>query len=116
MNLNRTSPLIAVAAIALVTAGSAIGQTDNTNSRMAPPNGFSTWMTDQSKMHNGYITRDQYMQEAGRRWDMADTSRRGLTPAEINQIYGYNSSAAAVTQTPDKVEGAAAPAVKGPTK
>jgi hypothetical protein len=115
MSLKRPSPLIAVAAIALAAAGAAVGQTDNTNSRIAQPGAFSTWMNDQSRMHNGYITRDQYMQEAGRRWDMADTSRRGLTPAEINQIYGYGSSAAAVTRTPDKVEGNAAPAVTGPT-
>ena len=116
MNRKKTSSLIAVAAIALAATGSALGQTDNTNSRMAQPDAFSTWMVDQSKTHNGYITRDEYMQEAGRRWDMADKSRRGLTPSEINQIYGYNSSAAAVTRTPDKIEGNAAPAVPGPTK
>ena len=114
MNVSRQSRFIPVAALALVAAGSAVAQADNTNSKMQP--NFSTWMTDQSKMHNGYVTRDQYMQEAGRRWDMADKNRTGLTPAEINQVYGYGSSAAAATRTTDKMEGNAAPAVQGPTK
>ena len=107
---------ILVGALALFATGSALGQADNTNSKMAPAGTFSNWMTDQSKMHDGYITRDQYMQEAGRRWDLADKNRKGLTPAELNQIYGYGSSAAAVTTTPDKIEGNMSPAVKGPTK
>jgi hypothetical protein len=72
-------------------------------------------MDNQSRTQNGYITRDQYMQEAGRRWDMADKSRKGLTVDQVNNIYGYGS-AASITKTPDKVEGNMAPAVAGPTK
>jgi hypothetical protein len=116
MNAKRNAGFIAVGALALAAAGSAIGQADNTNSRMAPTGTFSTWMTEQSRMNNGYITREEYMNEAGRRWDMADKNRRGLTPAEVNQIYGYGSSAAAATRTQDKSEGRMSPAVPGPTK
>lgn len=116
MNATRNSRFMAVAAFALAAAGSAVGQADNTDSRMAQPGTFSTWMTEQSRMNNGYITREEYMNEAGRRWDMADKNRKGLTPAEVNRIYGYGSSAAAATRTQDKTEGSAAPAVPGPTK
>ena len=116
MNAKAKSRFMVVATVALTAAGSAFAQADNTNSKMAQPSTFPTWMTDQSNTHSGYITREEYMQEAGRRWDMADKNRRGLTPAEINQIYGYDSRAAAVTRTTDKVEGNAAPAVQGPTK
>jgi hypothetical protein len=54
------------------------------------------------------------MKEAGRRWDLADTNRRGLTADQINSM--YDGTAASVTRTPDKVEGNMAPAVKGQTK
>jgi Spy/CpxP family protein refolding chaperone len=103
-----------VAAVLSVAATAAFAQTDNSNSRTAPPGSFSNWMNEQSRMNNGYISRDAYMKEAGRRWDLADTNRRGLTADQINSM--YDGSAASVTRTPDKVEGNMAPAVKGPTK
>jgi len=111
----KTSRFIVAAALA-VAASSVFAQADNTNSRTAPAGSFSTWMTDQSKLNNGYITREEYMNEAGRRWDLADKNRRGLTPAEVNRIYGYGSSAAAATRTQDKAGGNMSPAVPGPTK
>ena len=115
MKRKTTSRFIVVAALA-VAASSVFAQADNTNSQTAPAGSFSTWMGDQSKMNNGYITREEYMKEAGRRWDMADKNRKGLTPAEVNRIYGYGSSAAAATRTQDKAEGSMSPAVPGPTK
>jgi len=104
-----------VAAVLSVAATAAFAQADNSNSRAAPSGSFSTWMAEQSRMNNGYISRDAYMKEAGRRWDLADTNRRGLTAAQINNMY-YDGTAASVTRTPDKVEGNMSPAVKGPTK
>ena len=115
MNRKKASQFIVAAALA-VAASSVLAQADNTNSRTAPSGSFSTWMTDQSKLNNGYITREEYMNEAGRRWDLADKNRKGLTPAEVNRIYGYGSSAAAATRTQDKAGGTMSPAVPGPTK
>lgn len=71
-----------------LTAG-AQGAADNTNSRTAPGSPtFQNWMNEQSRSNQGYISRDAYMQEAGRRWDQMDTSRRGLTADQINSMYG----------------------------
>ena len=75
------------------TTSLALAQADNTNSKIAPAN-FSGWMTDYSKANNGRISRDAYMQEAGRRWDAMDANRQGLTVDQINQLYGYRPSSA----------------------
>ena len=54
-----------------------VGAADNTNSRSAPT--LQTWMSDYSRAHNGYISRQAYMDEMGRRWDAMDRNNRGLT-------------------------------------
>lgn len=66
---------------------------DNTMKATAPGNTFSGWMTDYSKAHNGRISRQAYMDEAGRRWDAMDKNKQGLTATQINGMYGWNSLA-----------------------
>jgi hypothetical protein len=46
-------------------------------------------MTDHSKAHQGRISRDAYMEEAGRRWDAMDRDRRGLTTDQVTTLYGF---------------------------
>jgi len=53
---------------------------------------FSGWMTDYSKANQGRISRQAYMDEAGRRWDSADKNNQGLTNAEINRMYGTGTA------------------------
>lgn len=65
---------------------------DNNMKATAPNNSLSGWMTDYSKAHQGRISRQAYMDEAGRRWDAADKNSQGLTSDQINGIYGYGSS------------------------
>jgi hypothetical protein len=59
-------------------------QADNTNSKS-----FPGWMSDYSKTNEGRISRQAYMDEAGRRWDAMDRTNRGLTLDEVNRAYGY---------------------------
>lgn len=65
---------------------------DNNMKATAPNNSMSGWMTDYSKAHQGRISRQAYMDEAGRRWDAADKNNQGLTSDEINRMYGYGSA------------------------
>ena len=82
--------LTLLAAAAVVAHGAAFAQADNTNSKTSPALG--NWMTDWSNANQGRISRDAYMREQERRWDMLDTQRRGLTVDEINRAYGYTWS------------------------
>jgi hypothetical protein len=93
---------MAVCACAALTLGGnafAQGAADNTNSKTAPAP-FQTWMSDYSKANRGYISRQAYMDEMGRRWDAVDTNRQGLTTQQINSIYGYSAGAT----TPGRVK------------
>ena len=65
---------------------------DNNMKATAPNNSFSGWMTDYSKSHQGRISRQAYMDEAGRRWDAVDQNNQGLTSDQINGMYGYGSA------------------------
>jgi len=91
MNMNRTIKGTLAAALFVGMVGGAAAQADNTNSKIAPANDFSGWMTDYSKANQGRISRDAYMQEAGRRWDTMDKDKQGLTVDQINRTYGYGS-------------------------
>ena len=46
---------------------------------------FQQWLNTQAG--KGRITRQMYLDEAARRWDMADREKRGLTIDEINRTY-----------------------------
>jgi hypothetical protein len=65
---------------------SSAGAADSTNSKTTP--GMSTWMMDRAKMNNGYISRQAYMDEMGRRWDAMDRDKRGLSVDQLNGMYG----------------------------
>ena len=47
-----------------------VGAADNTNSKSTPA--LQTWMSDYSRSHQGYISRQAYMDEMARRWDAMD--------------------------------------------
>lgn len=55
---------------------------------MNDPNSFANWSNDYSRTHNGRISRQAYMNEAGRRWDAMDKNGQGLTASDVNQMYG----------------------------
>lgn len=115
MNIAKKVSLVALAASSIAVAGASLAQSTY-NAGNTNPDTFSTWMTDQSKTNNGYITRDAYMAEAGRRWDMTDKNHQGLTMSQVRSTYGYEATGSAATRTSDKMEGHQAPAVQGPTK
>ena len=88
--MSRMGTMAMAAALATTMSTGAMAQADNTNSKTTPA--LSGWMTDYSRTNNGRISRDAYMREQQRRWDLADRQNRGLTVDEINQAYGYTWS------------------------
>ncbi len=91
----RTTQMLSALVIAGALAASpamsqGMAQSDNTNARTTPQ--FNTWMQDYSRTNNGRISRQAYMDEAGRRWDAMDTNHQGLTYDQINSVYGYGPS------------------------
>ena len=56
----------------------------NTNS-----DNFNTWMSDYASQHNGRITRQEFLDQMGNRWDTLDAQRQGLTPYEIQEIFVF---------------------------
>ncbi|HEX6792743.1 MAG TPA: hypothetical protein VF304_02730 [Casimicrobiaceae bacterium] len=49
---------------------------------------MDTWMNDYATAHNGRISREEFMDQMGRRWDRYDTQRNGyLTPEQARGIY-----------------------------
>ncbi len=66
--------------------------------------GMSDWANDYATAHQGRITRQAYMDEMSRRWQGADRSNQGLTPAEVSELYGNVDSAAAFNPNPGSVQ------------
>jgi hypothetical protein len=58
---------------------------------MDNPSSFGKWTDEYARNHNGRISRQAYMDEAGRRWDSMDRGSKGLTTADINRLYGGGS-------------------------
>jgi hypothetical protein len=54
---------------------------------------FSGWLSDYQTKHEGRISRQAYMDEVARRWDLADKDRKGLTSDQIHQTYGMGGPA-----------------------
>jgi hypothetical protein len=98
-----------VAALAATTMSVAFAQADNSNSKVSPKGNFSNWMMEQSKTNQGRISRDAYMQEAGRRWDELDRNRQGLTVHQLNEVYGYAPAPATPAATRDTTPGSMSP-------
>lgn len=78
--------------------GSTSGTAMNNGARSASPSanpgnaGFRNWWNEQAQQHDGRVTRDQYNQEMERRWRELDRDNRGLTPAELDRLHGWNSN------------------------
>lgn len=65
---------------------SSAGAADNTNSKSAPT--MRNWMMDRSRTNNGYVSRQAYMEEMGRRWDAMDRDKSGLSMDQIDTLHG----------------------------
>ena len=101
MNRGMLAICVALASVGVATAQpsapmtNGVGAADSTNSKSAPT--LQTWMSDYSTAHKGYISRQAYMDEMGRRWDAMDRNQRGLTVDEINSMYGYSQPSPGMT-------------------
>jgi hypothetical protein len=61
---------------------------DNTN-----PAPLDTWMQDYAATHEGRITRREFLDQMGNRWDTLDAQHHGyLTPDEARGIYSQRQS------------------------
>jgi hypothetical protein len=88
--------MVAVA-LAAFSAGSVYAQSSGSGSSgggsaggggvTATSSTFQDWLNAHGAKNNGRISRQAYMDEAGRRWDSADKSKQGLTLAEIRGVY-----------------------------
>ena len=64
---------------------------------------FQQWLNTQSG--KGRITRQMYMDEAARRWDMMDKEKRGLTRDEINSLYYSGGMGGPTATRPNEKKG-----------
>ncbi len=65
---------------------------------------MDTWMNDYATKHNGRITREEFMDQMGNRWDMRDAQRHGyMTPDEARGIYESDDQAARPARTGSEV-------------
>ena len=53
---------------------------------------FDRWAADYSAKHEGRISRQAYMDEMSRRWNMMDHDQRGLTPSQVSEMTGHVDS------------------------
>ena len=60
---------------------------------------FAGWLSDYQSKNQGVVSRQAYMDEVGRRWDMTDREKKGLTVDQINQTYGVGASGTAGVNT-----------------
>ena len=80
--------ILALAFAGAIFSANVMAQADSTNSVIDPATpSYHTWMHDSSMKNHGYISRQEYMDEMGRRWDRMDRERRGLTMAQIDSMY-----------------------------
>jgi hypothetical protein len=95
IKLQKQSTMLAALALALGMSAGAIAQSTGGDSSGAAGGGqgggntatsstFQNWLNKQSGKK---ISRQAYLDEVGRRWDAADTSKQGLTTDEINRMY-----------------------------
>lgn len=88
--MNKATAFLSASAFSLLLGANVVhaeGAADNTNSKSAPAGSYQDWLSQQSQMNHGYISRREYMDEMGRRWDRLDTERRGLTRDQIGSMY-----------------------------
>jgi len=80
-------------------SGTGSSTTAGTNDRLGTTNSdnFNAWMSDYASTHNGRISRQEFLDQMGNRWDVIDAQRQGyLTPDQARGIYlpGENSAPA----------------------
>ena len=91
MTTRRLSAAICAGAMAMGLPGVAFGQADNTNSLIAPAPAPSYSQRDQysySQSDRYNVSRQAYMEEAGRRWDAAAGIGQSLPTYESERLYG----------------------------
>jgi hypothetical protein len=73
---------------------------------------FNAWASDYAAQHNGRITRDEFLDQMGRRFDELDTQQQGsLTPYQVQEIL-IVTPLAANQGTPSSGTGASGPTIQ----
>jgi len=87
-----------------MSSGTTAGTQGQSFDKTGAESGWNSWYDAQAKRNNGRISRQAYMDEVGRRWDSMDSSKQGLTPAEVSRMYGNVDSAAGPARTGSGVQ------------
>lgn len=67
-------------------SATSIGGTDRLGSTNSE--NFDQWASDYAAQHNGRITRQEFLDQMGNRWDLLDAQHRGyLTPQEMQEFF-----------------------------
>jgi hypothetical protein len=67
-------------------SATSIGGTDRLGSTNSE--NFDQWASDYAAQHNGRITRQEFLDQMGNRWDVLDNRHRGyLTPQEMQEFF-----------------------------
>jgi hypothetical protein len=67
-------------------SATSIGGTDRLGSTNSE--NFDQWASNYAAQHNGRITRQEFLDQMGNRWDVLDTQHRGyLTPQEMQEFF-----------------------------
>ncbi len=77
--------------------------------RMSTQN-LDKWMNEQASMHNGRITREEFMAQMSNRWDTLDIQRQGyLTPDQVRSVYRRQQPLSATPADFETASGGTAP-------
>lgn len=112
---NNPNPAVTAPQGSTVQGHQAVGgsqRMDNANPAAAP---LDTWMNDYATAHNGRITREEFMDQMGERWDAADTGRNGyLSADEARDIFTAHPGETPPAATPPRTGSDVSPGYMGP--
>jgi hypothetical protein len=111
---NNPNPAVTAPQGNTVDAPQSVGGSQRMDNTNAAANPLDAWMSDYAAAHNGRITREEFLDQMGNRWDAVDTQRQGyLTPDEARDIFTAHPGEAAGA-TPPRTGADVNPGYMGP--
>ena len=112
---NNPNPVVATPQGDTVEGHQAVGgsqRMDNTNAAADP---LDAWMSDYAATHDGRISRDEFLDQMGNRWDAIDAERHGyLSPDQARGIYSAHADDAVPSVSPPRTGSDVSPGYLGP--
>ena len=79
---------MALAAFSVGTVYAQSGDSGGGGGKTASTDTFQSWLNVRAGANKGRVSRQMYMDEASRRWDLMDKEKSGLTTDQIYGMYG----------------------------